>query len=115
MRSRREDSPLFVKSNNIQQPLSSSTISSWLHRGFISLCTSESGVSLRSLASSRALDLGVSRDDIVTLGNWASSDTFTQHYQRNHMANVDFTSVVLSGVEDDEFFDAQDSFSGSAQ
>ncbi|KAG1390939.1 hypothetical protein G6F57_014565 [Rhizopus arrhizus] len=117
MRSRREDSPLFVKSNNIHQPLSPSTISSWLHRGFISLCTNESGVSLRSLASSRALDLGVSRDDIVALGNWASSDTFTQHYQRNHMANVDvdFTSVVLSGVEDDDFFDAQDSFSGSAQ
>ncbi|KAG1534397.1 hypothetical protein G6F51_012118 [Rhizopus arrhizus] len=117
MRSRREDFLLFVKSNNIHPPLSSSTISSWLHRGFISLCTSESGVSLRSLASSRALDLGVSRDDIVTLGNWASSDTFTQHYQRNHMANVDvdFTSVVLSGVEDDDFFDAQDSFSGSAQ
>ncbi|KAG0780610.1 hypothetical protein G6F19_012047 [Rhizopus arrhizus] len=115
MRSRREDFLLFVKSNNIHPPLSSSTISSWLHRGFISLCTSESGVSLRSLASSRALDLDVSRDDIVTLGNWASLDTFAQHYQRNHMANVDFTSMTLSGVEDDDFFDAQDSFSGSAQ
>lgn len=105
-------SNLFVKSNNIHQPLSSSTLFSWLHRHFIALCTTESGVSIRSLASSRALDLGVSRDDIVTPGNWATSSTFVNHYQRNQMANVvDFTSTVLSAPSQDEFFDAMDSFS----
>jgi len=104
-------SNLFVKSNNIHQPLSSYTLSSWLHRHFIALCTTESGVSIRSLASSRALDLGVSRDNIVTLGNWATSSTFVNHYQRNQMANVDFTSTVLSAPSQDEFFDAMDSFS----
>ncbi|KAI8639169.1 hypothetical protein BD408DRAFT_446197 [Parasitella parasitica] len=62
---------LFVNSNNIHQPLASSTILSWLHREFISLCTDEPGVTIRSLASSRALDLGVSRENIVALGNWA--------------------------------------------
>ncbi|KAI8327859.1 hypothetical protein BC941DRAFT_364311, partial [Chlamydoabsidia padenii] len=102
---------LFVNSNNIHQPLVSATISSWLHREFISLCTNETGVSIRSLASSRALDLGVSRENIVALGNWASSSTFVNHYQRNQMASVDFTSTVLSGSVQDEFYDASESFS----
>ncbi|CEP06982.1 hypothetical protein, partial, partial [Parasitella parasitica] len=104
-------SQLFVNSNNIHQPLGSSTISSWLHREFISLCTNETGVNIRSLASSRALDLGVSRENIVALGNWASSSTFVNHYQRNQMASVDFTSTVLSGSVQDEFFDASEFFS----
>ncbi|KAI8070638.1 uncharacterized protein B0P05DRAFT_474188 [Gilbertella persicaria] len=99
---------LFVKSILINQPLSSSTISSWLHKEFIQLCTSESNVSVRSLASSRALDSGISWDNIVALGNWASSETFVRHYQRNQMAQVDFTSTVLSSQ--DEFFDTNDSF-----
>ncbi|KAG1084123.1 hypothetical protein G6F42_021926 [Rhizopus arrhizus] len=78
--SRFHGSYLFVKSNNIHQLLCSSTLPSWLHRQFIVLCTTESGVSIRSLASSRALDLrGVSRDDIMTLGNWAISRTFVNH------------------------------------
>ncbi|KAF1806212.1 hypothetical protein FB192DRAFT_1425568 [Mucor lusitanicus] len=102
---------LFVKSNHIHQPLSSSTLSSWLHREFISLCTNEPGITIRSLASSRALDLGVSRENIVALGNWASSSTFVNHYQRNQMATVDFTFTVLSGSVQDEFYDASDSFS----
>ncbi|KAG0804514.1 hypothetical protein G6F57_014550 [Rhizopus arrhizus] len=70
LQARPENSTLFIKSNNIRQPLSASTLSSWLHREFISLSTSESRVSIRSLASSRALDQGVSMDHIVTLGNW---------------------------------------------
>ncbi|KAI8635853.1 hypothetical protein BD408DRAFT_438490 [Parasitella parasitica] len=65
----------------VNQSLTSSTISTWLHRNFISLCTNEPGVSIRSLASSRALDLGVSLDSITALGNWASSETFVRHYQ----------------------------------
>ncbi|KAL7311792.1 hypothetical protein PS15m_009512 [Mucor circinelloides] len=112
LQARPRDSQLFVKSNNVYQPLSVSTLSSWLHREFISfLSTSESRVSIRSLASSRALDQGVPLQDIVTLGNWVSADTFRNHFQRNHMAQIDFTSTVLSGTGQDEFFDAQDTFS----
>ncbi|KAG1148991.1 hypothetical protein G6F37_011502 [Rhizopus arrhizus] len=111
LQARPENSTLFIKSNNIRQPLSASTLSSWLHREFISLSTSESRVSIRSLTSSRALDEGVSMDHIVTLGNWVSSGTFQDHYQRNQMAMIDFTSTVLSGSNDDEFFDASDTFS----
>ncbi|CEP10240.1 hypothetical protein [Parasitella parasitica] len=108
--SRPPGSQLFVKSNLIHQPLTSSTISSWLHRSFIALCTSEPNVSIRSLASSRALDLGVARENIVTLGNWTSSSTFENHYQRNQMAQVDFTSTILSDPVD-QFYDATDDFS----
>ncbi|KAG1156093.1 hypothetical protein G6F37_007931 [Rhizopus arrhizus] len=64
---------------------------------------------MRSLASSRALDQGVSMEDIVTMGNWAQSTTFQNHYQRNHMAQVNFTTTVLSS-NDEEFFDAADTF-----
>ena len=77
---RPERSQLFVKSHLISHPLSSSTLSSWLHREFISLSTNESRVSIRSLASSRALDQGVSMENIASLGNWASSSTFQEHY-----------------------------------
>lgn len=85
-----------------------STLSTWLHREFISLSTSESRVSIRSLASSRALDQGVPMDHILTLGNWASSATLQDHYQRTPMARIDFTSTVLSGSNDDHFFDTED-------
>ncbi|KAG0752082.1 hypothetical protein G6F24_013815 [Rhizopus arrhizus] len=102
-------SQLFVKSNNIHQHVTAATISTWLHRDFISLSTKESRINIRSLASSRALDQGVPMEDIVTMGNWAQSTTFQNHYQRNHMAQVNFTTTVLSG-NDEEFFDAADTF-----
>ncbi|CEP11528.1 hypothetical protein [Parasitella parasitica] len=60
LQARPRDANLFVKSNLITQTLSASTASTWFHRDFISLCTSEPGVSIRALASSRALDLGIS-------------------------------------------------------
>ncbi|KAG1437636.1 hypothetical protein G6F56_013009 [Rhizopus delemar] len=107
LQGRPANSNLLVKSNNVNQPVSASTVSTWLHKHFISLCTTEPGVSIRSLASSRALDLGVPQGSITALGNWASSDTFVRHYQRNQMALVDFTSTVLSSQ--DKFFDASDS------
>lgn len=96
--SRPIDSLLFVKPSLLRtcSPIASSTISSWLHRNFISLSTSESRVSIRSLASSQAFDSGVDLQDITSLGNWASSTTFTNHYQRNHMAKIDFTSKLLT-------------------
>ncbi|KAG2215915.1 hypothetical protein INT46_004171 [Mucor plumbeus] len=88
-------SNLFVNSNLIQQPLPASTLLTWLHHDFISLSTTESRITIRSLASSRALAQGVSLDGILSLGNWASSSTFQDHYQRNQMANVNFTSTIL--------------------
>ncbi len=104
------DSLLFVKSSIVRQPISASTISSWLHRDFIALSTSESRVSIRSLASSAAMDNGVDLQDIVSLGNWASATTFKNHYQRDHMAQVEFTSTMLSSmVLEDEFYDANES------
>ncbi|CEP14562.1 hypothetical protein [Parasitella parasitica] len=108
--SRPPGSQLFVKSNLIHQPLTSSTISSWLHRSFIALCTSEPNVSIRSLASSRTFDLGVARENTITLSNWTSSSTFKNHYQRNRMAQVDFTSTILSDLVN-QFYDATDDFS----
>jgi hypothetical protein len=102
-------SNLFVKSNLIQQPLSASTLLTWLHRDFISLSTTELRVTIRSLASSRALAQGVSLDDILSLGNWASSSTFQDRYQRNQMANVNFTSTVLPAPATEKLSDAMDS------
>jgi hypothetical protein len=64
----------------------------------------------RSLASSQALDQGVSINNIMALGNWASSSTFQNHYRRNQMAIINFTSKVLSG-DAEEFYDAFDLFS----
>ncbi|KAG1146995.1 hypothetical protein G6F37_004388 [Rhizopus arrhizus] len=98
------------RANNINQPVLSSTISSWLHRCFILLSTTEPRVSIRSLAFSAALDKGVDLQDIVILDNWTSSNTFRQHYQRNHMADVNFTNTVLDhAVKDMEiFYDAEE-------
>ncbi|KAG0754338.1 hypothetical protein G6F57_013463 [Rhizopus arrhizus] len=51
---------------------------------------------LRSLASSAALDAGISKDDIIALGSWSNSHVFDNHYRRNHMLSVDFTSTLLT-------------------
>ncbi|PHZ15848.1 uncharacterized protein RHIMIDRAFT_264382 [Rhizopus microsporus ATCC 52813] len=81
LQGRMANSLLFLHANNIRKPVVSHTISSWLHHNFISKCTTESCVSIRSLASFTALGNGVSLQDIVSPGNWASSDTFQQYYQ----------------------------------
>ncbi|CEI98272.1 hypothetical protein RMCBS344292_12385 [Rhizopus microsporus] len=103
-------SALFVKADNVAQPVTPSTIPSWLHRHFISLSTTEPRTSIRSLAFSAGLDKGVGIQGIVTLGNWASSDTFRQHYQRNHMTDINFTATVLthSGEDREIFYDADE-------
>ncbi|EPB82821.1 hypothetical protein HMPREF1544_10435 [Mucor circinelloides 1006PhL] len=54
-------------------------------------------------------DMRVSRENIVALGNWASFDTFINHYQRNQMAQIDFTSTVLSEPTN-EVYDASTDF-----
>ncbi|KAI8640282.1 hypothetical protein BD408DRAFT_452710 [Parasitella parasitica] len=98
------------KSNNIRKPLAAATISSWLHKHFISKSIAESRLSIRSLASSSAMESGIQLDDLVTLGNWASSDALANHYQRNHMTTIDFTSTTLSASTTEGFFDAAASF-----
>ncbi|KAG1038061.1 hypothetical protein G6F43_012748 [Rhizopus delemar] len=85
---------LFVNPQNPSAPVLSTTISSWLRR-LIRLSTSEHRVSVRSLGSSQALRRGISVDDIVTLGNWRSSETFHNFYRREHMSTVNFTTTVL--------------------
>lgn len=100
---------LFVEATKFQQPVASHTTSSWLHRNFIPLSTSEPRVSIRSRTSSAALDKGVDLQDIVALGNWASSETFRAHHQRHHMATVNFASMVLDHADDEKdiFYDAE--------
>lgn len=85
---------LFVNSANPTLPVKSSTISSWLRRLLLH-STSESRVSVRSLGSSLALRSGIPVDDIVTLGNWRSSETFHKFYRREHMSTVNFTTSIL--------------------
>jgi len=69
-------------------------------------------VSIRSLlTSSQTFDQGVPVEDIATFGNWASTSTFRNYCHRNRMAQIDFRSTVLSGTSQDEFFDAQNTFS----
>ncbi|KAI7861528.1 hypothetical protein BDF14DRAFT_1887087 [Spinellus fusiger] len=100
------------KKRAIIKPFTATTISAWLCR-FINKSTTDT-ISIRSIASSCALAQGIALDDIVTLGNWTSSTTFHNHYKRQHMTTVDFTSAVLSGSSttlsepEDNFHDAMD-------
>lgn len=82
----------------------------------IRLSTEEKRVSLRYIASSLALQLGIPKDDIVTKGNRASSTTFENHYRREHLSSFDFTNTLITSENnpdedentDDIFFDATD-------
>ncbi|KAG1458880.1 hypothetical protein G6F56_006289 [Rhizopus delemar] len=85
---------LFVNSANPALPAKSTTISTWLRR-LLHHSTSESRVSVRSLGSSLALRRGIPVDDIVTLGNWRSSETFHNFYRREHLSTVNFTTSTL--------------------
>ncbi|ORE00805.1 hypothetical protein BCV72DRAFT_218471, partial [Rhizopus microsporus var. microsporus] len=85
--------------------------SSWIRR-FIQMSTNEPRVNLRSLASSLALRAGIPVEDIVTLGNWSSSDVFHNHYRREHLSLIDITNTVLQDpIEDqDTFYDVEPDF-----
>jgi hypothetical protein len=102
---------LFLNNTDTTQIVQVTTISSWIRR-FIQLSTSEPRVNLRSLASSLALRSGISVEDIITLGNWSSSDVFHNHYRREHLSLIDFTNTVLQvPVEDqDTFYNAESHF-----
>jgi hypothetical protein len=76
----------------------------------------EKRVSLRSIASSLALQSGIHKDDIVTMGNWASSTTFENYYRREHLSSIDFTNTLITSGSNHEhdsstediFYDAAD-------
>ncbi|EIE78258.1 hypothetical protein RO3G_02962 [Rhizopus delemar RA 99-880] len=65
-------------------------------RRLLRFSTSEPRVTLRSIASSFALQAGIPLDDVVTMGNWTSSKTFESHYRREHLATFDFTNTLVS-------------------
>ncbi|KAI9033824.1 hypothetical protein CLU79DRAFT_714665 [Phycomyces nitens] len=108
---------LFVKANQPTRAVKTETISSWL-RAVVRFSKSHT-VSVRSLASSLALERGMPINEIVTLGNWSSEEVFQNHYRRSHTSEADFTNLVLqtppSAVRTDEqeedneeYFDARD-------
>ncbi|KAI8878748.1 hypothetical protein K501DRAFT_336557 [Backusella circina FSU 941] len=87
------------------------TIQRWLSK-LLNISTSESRVSIRSIASSLALQAGIPKDDIVSMGNWSNSTTFENYYCREHLSTFGFTNTLLTLDEDDDnnsddiFFDA---------
>ncbi|KAI9483323.1 MAG: hypothetical protein EXX96DRAFT_476876, partial [Benjaminiella poitrasii] len=70
--------------------------------------------SIRFIASSLDLHAGIPKDDIVTMGNWASSTTFENFYRREHLSLFDFTNTLLTIDLDDDsdiFYDALEALS----
>lgn len=54
---------------------------------------------------------GVDINDIVTLGNRASSAELAQRYHREQLSHFDFANIVLRiHDDDDEFHDAESKF-----
>ncbi|KAG2190858.1 hypothetical protein INT47_001454, partial [Mucor saturninus] len=86
---------LFINSLQPNKVLSPRTLQSWITK-LIRLSTDEKRVSLRSIASSLVLQSGIPKDDIVTMGNWASSSTFENHYHREHLSSFDFTNTLIA-------------------
>ncbi|KAG1456001.1 hypothetical protein G6F46_007803 [Rhizopus delemar] len=97
---------LFINSHHAGSPISVRTIQGWLRR-LLRFSTTESRVSLRSIASSLALQAGIPKEDIVTMGNWSSSQTFEHHYRREHLSTFDFTNTLVPPgdmvFDDDEY------------
>ncbi|KAI7870896.1 uncharacterized protein EV154DRAFT_581079 [Mucor mucedo] len=108
-------STLFINSLQPNKDLSPRTLQSWIAK-LIRHSTEEKRVSLRFIASSLALQSGIPKDNIVTMGIWASSSTFENHCRREHLSSFDFTNTLITAdnnIEDDEnmdeiFFDAMD-------
>ncbi|CEG67567.1 hypothetical protein RMATCC62417_03977 [Rhizopus microsporus] len=103
---------LFLHSYAPLKPLSVRIIQRWIGK-LVIISTTEPRVSLRSIASSLALKAGISKDDIVTMGNWSSSAVFENHYRREHLSQFDFSNTLIdiddaADEDDDQFFDAED-------
>ncbi|KAI7880026.1 uncharacterized protein EV154DRAFT_568565 [Mucor mucedo] len=94
------------------------TVQAWMSR-LPHKSTKEKRVSVQSVASSLALQYGMPKEHIVTMGNWASSSTFENHFRREHLSEFDFNSTLIDDknieMESDEkiFMDASDSFMDS--
>jgi hypothetical protein len=101
---------LFLNSLQPEKELSTRTIQSWVTK-LLRLSTDEKRVSLQSIASSLALQVGIPKDDIVTMGNWASSTTFENHYRREHLSQFDFTkSLITTDMDQDDDSNMNDIF-----
>ncbi|KAG1393181.1 hypothetical protein G6F60_011647 [Rhizopus arrhizus] len=87
--------PLFVNSISPAKILKANTIQGWLSR-LLHKSTSEPRVNIRSIASSLALASGIPKEDVITIGNWANSETFENHYRREHLSLFDFTSTLIT-------------------
>ncbi|KAG1138850.1 hypothetical protein G6F37_010176 [Rhizopus arrhizus] len=106
---------LFANSLQPNNLISIRTIQFWISK-LIHLSTNEKRVSLRSIASSLALQSGILKDDMVTMSNWASSKTFEDHYRREHLSTFDFTNTLIADddtqnddlQDGDAFYDAAD-------
>jgi hypothetical protein len=106
---------LFINSLQPNKLISARTIQSWISK-LIHRSTHEKRVSLRSIASSLALQSGIPKEDIITMGNWASSTTFENHYRREHLSTFDFTNTLIisddtygdDSQDEDIFYDADD-------
>jgi hypothetical protein len=106
---------LFVNSLQPNNLISIRTIQSWISK-LIHLSTNEKRVSLRSIASSLALQSGILKDDVATMGNWAPSKTFEDHCRREHLSTFNFTNTLITGddtrdddsQDHDAFYDAAD-------
>ncbi|OAD80531.1 hypothetical protein PHYBLDRAFT_138093 [Phycomyces blakesleeanus NRRL 1555(-)] len=110
-------STLFINSLQTNKPLTARTIQIWISK-LIRLSTSEPRVSLRSIASSLALQSDIPKADIVTMGHLTWSTTFEKHCLREHLPRFDFTNKLITSGDDDSeddsnvedvLFDAVDS------
>ncbi|KAG2215403.1 hypothetical protein INT45_010423 [Circinella minor] len=112
---------LFINSLQPDKVISTQTIHSWIKK-LIKWSMDEKRVSLRSIASLLALELGIPKDNIVTMSNWSSSSTFGNHYRREHLYTFDFINTLITSGnlldddsnDDEVFYDATDHNMASA-
>ncbi|KAI8378557.1 hypothetical protein BD560DRAFT_461147, partial [Blakeslea trispora] len=106
---------LFVNSVRPNDPLSIRILYSWIKK-LIRLSSEELRLSFQSIISSLALPYGTPKENIVTMGNWASFKSFEHHIRQEHLGQFDFTNTLvcpsddlnISGFKEDIFFDALD-------
>jgi hypothetical protein len=92
---KRSYNKLLVNYKNPAKLLRTTTISTWL-RKLMRLSTSQKPISsVRSVASDLALARGAPLSDVVTMGNWSSTDVFNNHYRRQRLQRQNITDFVL--------------------
>ncbi|KAG2171249.1 hypothetical protein INT43_004103 [Umbelopsis isabellina] len=89
---------LLVNSKNPTKRLKATTISTWL-RNLMRLSTFQKPVpSVRSVASDLALARGAPLSDVVTMGNWSSSEVFDNHDRRQRLQRQKSYKLCASHV-----------------